>query len=252
MRSLISLCLVLAICGASVPGSFAQKATPVLIELFTSEGCDTCPPADKYLQRLLQEQPISGVEIIAMAEHVDYWNRLGWTDPFSSALFSQRQKYYASFFKHDSVYTPQMIVNGTRELRGKDGVRPIEEAAKDPLGNIKVSAKASTENTVSVILKITKLPAGSSGDRATVTVAITEDDLASNVLRGENSGRKLNHMAVVRSFKNIGEASGDGTTLTADLTLEKDWKRDDLSVVAFVQQAQSRRILAAVRIRLKG
>jgi hypothetical protein len=253
MRNLIALFILLAIFGAASSRFFAQKAlrTPVLLELFTSEGCDTCPPADKYLQRLLLEQPVGGVEVIAMAEHVDYWNRLGWTDPFSSALFSKRQNYYASFFKHDSVYTPQIIVNGTREMRGKDGVKPIEEAASDPSGRIKMNIERADENTFTLSLRITKLPKISSGDHAIVTLAVTEDDLDSNVLRGENSGRKLNHMAVVRSLSSIGEAPGDETNLTADVALEKNWKRADLSVVAFVQEVQSRRVLAAARIELK-
>ena len=251
MRSVISLCIVLTVFGATTPPLDAQKRMPVLVELFTSEGCDTCPPAEKYLERLLQEQPVAGVEIIALAEHVDYWNRLGWTDPFSSPLFSQRQKDYASFFKHDSVYTPQIIVNGTRELRAKDGVKTIEEAAQDPTGSIKIRIESAVENAVSLNLKITKLPATSSGDRAIVTLAVVEDGLISNVLRGENSGRKLTHMAVVRSLRSIGESSGEETILSANLTIEKNWKRDDLSVVAFVQEAQSRRVLASARIELK-
>ena len=143
------------------------------------------------------------------------------------------------------------LVNGTRELRAKDGIRAIEEAAKDPSGRIKISFESKAENGVSLGVKITKLPALSSGDRAIVTVAVIEDDLSSNVLAGENSGRKLNHMAVVRALRSIGESSGDETTLSADLTLEKNWKRDDLSVVAFVQEAQSRRVLASARIELK-
>jgi len=251
MRSLISLCIYLAVFGVAASGGFAQKRTPVLVELFTSEGCETCPPAEKFLQRLLQEQPINGVEIIAMAEHVDYWNRLGWTDPFSSPLFSQRQKYYAGFFKHDSVYTPQMIVNGTRELRGKDGMTPVEDAAKEPTGRIKLTIERAIDNGVWVSLKITNLPGIADGDHAVVTIAITEDDLSSNVLRGENSGRKLKHMAVVRTLQTIRQSFGEETVVTADLTLEKNWKPDDLSVVAFVQELQSRRVLASARIELK-
>ena len=223
----------------------------MLLELFTSEGCDTCPPAEKYLERLLQEQPIAGVEIIAMAEHVDYWNRLGWTDPFSSPLFSDRQKDYASFFKLDSVYTPQIIVNGTRELRAKDGVKAIQEAAKDPTGTIKINIESAVENTVSLTLRIAKLPVLSRGDRAMVIVAVIENDLSSNVLRGENSGRKLKHMAVVRALRSIGESSVKETIFSAVFPLEKNWKRDDLSVVAFVQEAESRRVLASARIELK-
>jgi hypothetical protein len=252
MRSLILLFIFLAVFGAAASRAVAQKVgrTPVLVELFTSEGCDTCPPADKFLQKLSLEQPIEGIEIIAMAQHVDYWNRLGWIDPFSSPLFSKRQNYYATFFKHDSVYTPQIIVNGTRELRGKDGMKPIEEAGKDSTGIIKLSIESATANTVSLNIKITKLPKISNSDHAIVTLAVTEDDLSSKVLRGENSGRKLNHMSIVRMLRNIGEASPDESVLLAEITLEKSWKRDDLSVVAFVQEAESRRVLASTRIGL--
>jgi hypothetical protein len=248
------LCLaVAAILFAQPLLSIAQKEgrTPVIVELFTSEGCDTCPSAEKYVQKLLQEQPVDGVEIIALAEHVDYWNRLGWTDPFSSALFSKRQSYYAGFFKQESVYTPQMVVNGTREMRTKDGTKPLAEAAKDKMGSVMLSIEKEGGDTVSLKVRITKLPAISNGDQAFVLLAVTEDALVSNVLRGENSGRKLKHMAVVRNLQSIGEATGEETTLAADVTLAKDWKRDDLSVVAFVQEARGRRILGATKIGLK-
>lgn len=234
--------------------SFAQKdgRTPVLVELFTSEGCVACPPADKYIQKLLQEQPIDGVEIIALAEHVDYWNRLGWTDPFSSPLFSKRQNYYASFFKSDSVYTPQMVINGTREMRVKDGNGVLKEAAKDPRGSVILNIEKVLGNTISLKVKITKLPVISNGDQAFVLLAVTEDDLISNVLSGENNGRKLKHMAVVRNLQSIGEATGEETNLSVDVILEKNWKRDALSAVAFVQEARGRRIIAAVKIRLNN
>src|SRR3954462_2451752 len=107
--------------------------TPVIVELFTSEGCSSCPPADLLLNHLQQAQPVPGVQVISLSEHVDYWNQLGWTDPFSSAGFSERQKQYANIFRGDGVFTPQMVVDGKSQLVGSDSqkaLRAITEAAK--------------------------------------------------------------------------------------------------------------------------
>jgi hypothetical protein len=108
----------------------------VVAELFTSEGCSSCPPADEILSRLVQQQPITDVTVLGLSENVDYWNRLGWVDPFSSPLFSQRQSQYAArIFRSNDVYTPQMIIDGTLEEVGSDsgGVyRKIAQAPKVP------------------------------------------------------------------------------------------------------------------------
>ena len=115
------------------------QKTPVLVELFTSEGCSSCPPADDVLARLEQDQPFPDIEIIALGQHVDYWNRLGWADPFSSAAFSGRQYNYAEAFGRDGVYTPQMIIDGRAEFPGSTGTKAREaiiNAAKSPKATI--------------------------------------------------------------------------------------------------------------------
>lgn len=254
MKYFIWISLLFVICSAAAFPVAAQneKRMPVIIELFTSEGCSTCPPADKLLQTLVREQPVDGVEIIALGEHVDYWNRFGWTDPFSSAQFTNRQGYYSVFFKNSQIYTPQMVVDGTRELRGKEGNKALAESAKNPKGDLSLKIENQTDNTVSLKIKIAGLPKISNGDKAVVLLAITENDLTSNVSAGENSGRKLKHIAVTRYLKTVGDASGEKTILSADVELGKDWKRENLSAVVFVQEAQSRRILGAAKISLKN
>src|SRR5260370_6253914 len=122
--------------GAKPAGA---NATPVVVELFTSEGCSSCPPADEILSKLDKMQPIQGVEVIALGEHVDYWNKLGWIDPYSSADFSRRQSRYSDAFNQDSVYTPQMIVDGRDEFAGGNMERApaaIAKAAQAPKANI--------------------------------------------------------------------------------------------------------------------
>ena len=110
--------------NAVAPGD--GRRTPVVVELFTSEGCSSCPPADRLLARLEREQPVEGAEVVALAQHVDYWNDLGWADPFSSHEASERQGEYAEAFGKDGVYTPQMIVDGRTEFPGGQSGKAFE------------------------------------------------------------------------------------------------------------------------------
>src|SRR5260370_22709848 len=121
---------------------FAQARIPVVVELFTSEGCSSCPPADSLLAQMEQRQPVAGVEIIPLSEHVDYWDSLGWKDRFSSPLLSARQEEYGRLFRVDSVYTPQVVVNGQAQALGSDGdavQEAIRAVAQGPRANVEIS-----------------------------------------------------------------------------------------------------------------
>lgn len=235
----------------------AGEKTPVIIELFTSEGCSSCPPADLLLSQLEEKQPVDGAQIIALSEHVDYWNRLGWADPYSSALFSQRQSAYSQAFGLQDIYTPQMVVDGRVEFVGSrthKARQAVSEALQTPKAKLSlVLAFKAQAREVPVTVRVENLPAISSGDTAEVLLAVAESNLQSNVLRGENSGRKLAHTAVVRKLQNIGsvDSTKPNFSATQNLFLEKGWNQDNLKVVAFVQERQSRRILGAASLKLK-
>jgi hypothetical protein len=219
---------------------------PVIVELFTSEGCSSCPPADAALIRLASTQPVRGVEIVAMSEHVDYWNSLGWTDPFSSAQFSQRQDEYGRAFGLDGSYTPQMVVDGREQFVGNDvrnAVQAISRAAAAAKRPFQLTA--TTVNADTVRLQVQIEPDSTSGSED-VYLAVTEDNLSSNVKRGENEGRVLAHTAVVRRLSLIGNIDRrNGFHGEPVIRLDRRWKPSELRFLIFVQDRKSRRILAA-------
>ena len=244
--------------GEASPASAAGRA-PVIVELFTSEGCSSCPPADALLSRLDKTQPVEGALVIPLAMHVDYWNYLGWSDPFSSKEFSARQGEYASAYGKDGVYTPQMIVDGVKEFPGGNSGQALDEiakAARARKAEVKLTRGAKDEEGGGVRLgvRIEKLPKLTEGDAAYVLLALTESSLSTNVSRGENAGRKLGHVGVVRRLTTIGPLNGatDGTFSAETLIpIEKNWRRENLHAVVFAQERGSRRILAAAALELK-
>ena len=228
-------------------------ALTVIVELFTSEGCSSCPPADTFLQKLVETQPVEDVQIVALGEHVDYWDRLGWKDRFSSAVFTARQQAYRARFAIESIYTPQMVVDGRAEFVGTDAkaARTALERARDAAhGTLNLTMQGGPEALVlEVSATATHLPALAAGDHADVLVAVTEDRLRTDVKHGENGGRVLSHAPVVRVLSQLGEVSPPGSsTLKGRIHLGADWKRENLRVVAFVQARRSRAILAATTV----
>jgi hypothetical protein len=232
--------------GAEARSGQAQP-TPILVELFTSEGCSDCPPADLLLDSLQTTQPVSGAEVIGLGQHVDYWDRQGWKDRFSSVALTNRQQVYGARFNLDSVYTPQMVVDGRAQFVGNDGGaarKALERALSAPHGVLTIAIEPAA-NAMAVAVRATGLPPVGRGDRADIVVAVTEDHLRSVVTRGENHGRTLTHAAVVRSMAVIGQAADGGASARAEIPLAGDWQRDQLKVVAFVQEQRGRAILAS-------
>lgn len=244
MGSMPVLVLLAALALAGLTASPAVR-TPVLVELFTSEGCSSCPPADAVLARLLREQPVDGVEIIPLSLHVDYWNRLGWKDPYSAKAFSTRQQRYAKVFGEDKLYTPQVVVDGREEGIGSDEPvvrRLISVAAQRPHLPVKITARA-IGRSLTLSIDLPAAPAGD--DTVDVFVALTEDDLSSEVKRGENVGRTLSHVAVVRALQTLGTLEKDAFVADGRLALEPGWNPRKMRAVVWLQGRGANQVYGA-------
>ncbi len=174
--------------------------TPVILELFTSEGCSSCPPADALLASLEEQQPVPGAEIIALEEHVDYWNHLGWTDPFSSEQWTERQQAYAASHNSQSVYTPQIVVNGRTEFvgsRAQEARQTIAASASQLQTEISLTPRNSDKSDREQFnVSVGKLAGTAASDTPEVWIAITEKGLHSSVSGGENAGHDLHHASI--------------------------------------------------------
>jgi len=256
-RSLVGSAPYAASAVTEMERAASPGANPVVVELFTSEGCSSCPPADRLLAHLQRTQPVPGADIIALEEHVDYWNDLGWSDPFSSSQFSNRQDDYAHFFRTSGPYTPQMIVDGKAQFVGSDehdALAAIAKAARGPKAAVTLKQLPDSQTASGAVrlhVSFGPISGWRPGDLAEVILAITEDDLSSNVTRGENAGNELVHRAVVRHFQILGRLDSAGS-FAADpqVKLAKDWNRENLRAVAFVQDRSSRDVLGASILRL--
>ena len=215
-------------------------ALPILVELFTSEGCSSCPPADAVLARLHQKQPVPGVQLLVLSEHVDYWNNLGWKDPFSDALFTERQSQYGS-----RIYTPQVVVDGRIDVLGSDEegiIRAAKGAAQESHGTVQLWQVAQVVQLGKSLAKVvvTRLPPHAPAE---VFLAAVEDGLVNKVAKGENEGRTLAHTAVVRVLKGVGSIAKGAPEWNGEVPLDPGWKT--LRLIVFVQERDSRKLLAA-------
>jgi hypothetical protein len=246
--------------GVAQAGAAPADRKPVVVELFTSEGCSSCPPADALLKKVETEQPIRDAEVIALEEHVDYWNQDGWFDPYSSPEWTERQQAYVSKLKGKGAYTPQMIVDGQREFVGssiRDAGAAIHDAAQRAKAEITITPDASAHGDAQHFdVKVAKLPETDSKEDADIWMAITEDGLVGDVKAGENAGKNLQHAAILRSFHKIGAVAGGKESspfeANPEVKFKSNWKKENLRVVVFVQGHKSLRILGAASARVAG
>jgi hypothetical protein len=218
-----------------------------VVELFTSQGCSSCPPADKLLSQIVTGARAHGQAVFPLAFHVDYWNHLGWADPFSSASFSARQQSYASALNLQQIYTPQMIVNGSTEFVGSDSNK-ADQAIQTALGSastltLKLQSDL-TSGTLHIHYDLTGTP-----PHSTLNLAVVERGLVTNVKAGENAGETLTHDNVVRVFQS---ASLTDATGTAKLTIPEGVNLKNASLIGFIQEKDSMKILAAAQTDLSN
>lgn len=231
------------------PSTSAQTSqatrTPVLVELFTSEGCSSCPPADALLAKLDHGQPIDGAEIIVLGEHVDYWDNLGWHDRFSSHQYTDRQSLYCGRLRVEGPYTPQMIVDGTDQFVGNDAahaVRAIQHAAQDPKVKLILSQPVVDGRKISASVSASAVQ--TKGD---LYAALVDPTDSTEVRGGENGGRRLQHVGVVRSLQRVGSLKDLGAKpVSFSLTAPGDAKPGEMRVVVFAQQSGQGAVVGSV------
>lgn len=226
--------------GAAEVKPAEPARAPVVLELFSSEGCSSCPSADTVLAQLDTAGAVDGQPLVALELHVDYWDYLGWRDPFSSAEYTARQVRYTNWLGTRN-YTPQLVVDGQIDVLGSNrsgAASAVTMAAKRP-SQAAVQLKRQGDALMVQVSAPSKPPG------AGVLLAITESGLSTKVTRGENSGQTLHHAPVVRTMKVLGMVRGDSYTAQVPLRLEAGWKPEALRAVVLVQSESDGRILGA-------
>lgn len=235
--------MILLWCGMDAQNSPAADPPGfAVVELFTSEGCSSCPPADKVLAKLVASQAQSKAPIYCLTYHVDYWDDLGWPDRFADKRFTQRQRDYGQALKVRSIYTPQMIVNGQTEFVGsnaKTAAQAIADAQQTPSQvSITLSTKRLAGGKVQVHFDLAGQP-----ENAVIHIAQVETGLETAVQRGENAGETLKHANVVRAWATVDIQSKTSGEVILELPRGIDLMQS--RVIAFVQEPQTGQVLGA-------
>jgi hypothetical protein len=222
---------------------------PVLIELFTSEGCSSCPPADVLLKKLDAAQPIRGAQLIVLSEHVTYWDHDGWKDPNSSPALTERQNSYESALGGNTVYTPQLIVDGSREVKAADPKQiqeTLQKAAATPKVAVRIGDVSIDPGNPTQLRAHIETDPNFEKHNADVYVAIALDHVESQVLRGENGGRHLVHVAVVQELTKIGKLpKAKAFAQDVPLKLKPGTDPKNLRLIVFIQESGPGKVLGA-------
>jgi hypothetical protein len=255
--SLVTLALLLAHPSAQAqsPESTNRSSdVPVVVELFTSEGCSSCPPADLLLQKLDTGQPIPGAQLIVLSEHVTYWDHDGWKDPNSAAIFTDRQSSYERKLGEADSFTPQLIVDGTQQFKLGDPhqiAAVLQKAKEDARIPVRIGEVTLDAGNPSVLRVRVETDINSEKHNADVYLAIALSHVESQVLRGENGGKHLVHVAVVQELTKIGKLpSGKSFAQDVQLKLKAGTDPKNLRVVAFVQEPGPGKLLGAAQSKL--
>lgn len=242
--TIIGRLALLAVAFSAAQGQPDGARKPVLLELFTSQGCSSCPPADRLLAALDRTQPHPGLDLIVLSEHVDYWNRLGWADPYSSPEFSRRQQRYSALLRLDTVYTPQLVIDGRLQGVGSDAKQIhalIRAAGSAPKLAVALENVTRAGGSVKADLR-TAAAAG----RVSVIAVLAEDRAETAVQRGENAGRRLSHVAVVRSMKKVADLErGQSAQSRLELPVPQGIDPGRVRLVVFLQDSVSGHVLGA-------
>lgn len=226
-----------------------RSATPVLIELFTSEGCSSCPPADAWLQRIDASQPLPGVEVIVLSEHVTCWNHDGWKDPYSQELYTERQSNYVRALGLSTPYTPQVIVNGTSELRLNEPEQMKQvllAASSAPRIPASITTLSVTRSGPPILRAHIEVDGGLLRRNADIVAVVALDHAKTQVAHGENGGKLLTHVAVAQELVKIGKLEKK-KTLSQDIEIKLPLNTDsqNLRLIVFVQEPGSGSVLGA-------
>ncbi len=241
MKNAFAVLITFLVFGLGFPRAWAQ--TPIVVELFTSEGCSSCPPADALLVQLSHKHP-PGVDLILLGEHVDYWNHDGWTDRFSSPQFSQRQNDYEKHLHVAEAYTPQVVIDGHVQLSGNDAAaltRNLQSASTQPKA-AQVSLQWAAGGHLKIAVQAPQIK------QLHVFLAVTEDGLTTAISGGENHGRTLQHAAVVRELRDLGSVKDESFAQTVEVSRHSGWNPANLKVAVLVQDPDGGPVLGAASL----